>query len=33
MSELQEVAEKHGVVFHSFADEIQLSKSLKSVMR
>ena len=26
-SELQEVADRHGVAFHSFADDIQLSKS------
>jgi len=26
-SELQEVAERHGVAFHSFADDTQLSKS------
>ena len=26
-SELQEVADRHGVAFHSFADDTQLSKS------
>jgi len=28
-SELQEVAERHGVAFHSFADDTQLSKSAR----
>jgi len=27
-SELQEVADRHGVAFHSFADDTQLSKSV-----
>jgi len=28
-SELQVVAERHGVVFHSFADDTQLSKAMR----
>jgi len=29
-SELQEVADRHGVAFHSFADDTQLSKSVRT---
>jgi len=29
-SELQEVADRHGVVFHSFTDDTQLSKSSRT---
>jgi len=29
-SELQQVADRHGVAFHSFADDTQLSKSVRT---